>query len=160
VIARFTAISDLIVVGQRGIGSSKPNTLRENGPAFLASQRCRTYWDSLGLDLSGFIVIEAAADVRDAARAVLSGMEGPDHTYDRPTGILNAIRRYAAEAERSPAVRTLFPGRISIACTSAISSPWRGGAPPPRTRAPRRRPLGLLSRRVPTLEGRPRRRVP
>jgi pimeloyl-ACP methyl ester carboxylesterase len=141
VITRFTAVSDLIVIGQRGIGSSKPNTLCENGPPYLMSQRCRAFWDSAGLDLAGFSVIEAAADVRDAARAfgaervvvwgvsfgshwgmavirfhpdlvaraVLSGMEGPDHTYDRPTGFLNAIRRYAAEAERSPAVRTLFP---------------------------------------------------
>lgn len=144
VIERFTEISDLIVIGQRGIGSSKPNTLCENGPPYLASQRCREYWDSAGIDLSGFTVIEAAADVRDVARAfgeervilwgvsfgshwgmavlryhpdlvaraVLSGMEGPDHTYDRPTGLLNAIRRYAEEAERSPEVRRLFPEGI------------------------------------------------
>jgi pimeloyl-ACP methyl ester carboxylesterase len=147
VIQPFTAITDLIVIGQRGIGSSKPNTLCENGPPYLASQRCRAYWDSTGLDLSGFTVIEAAADVRDAARAlgadqvviwgvsfgshwgmavlryhpdlvaraVLSGMEGPDHTYDRPTGFLNAMKRYADEAERSPGVRRLFPNGIMTA---------------------------------------------
>jgi pimeloyl-ACP methyl ester carboxylesterase len=147
VIERFTAVADLIVIGQRGIGSSKPNTLCEGGPPYLASQRCREYWDSAGLDLSGFTVIEAAADVRDVAsafgldqvivwgtsfgshwgmavlryhpdivaRAVLSGMEGPDHTYDRPTGFLNAIKRYAEEAERSPAVRQLFPEGIMAA---------------------------------------------
>lgn len=147
VIDRFTAVSDLIVVGQRGIGSSKPNTLCENGPPYMASQRCRAYWDSAGIDLSGFTVIEAAADVRDVAhafgedrvivwgvsfgshwgmavlryhpdlvaRAVLSGMEGPDHTYDRPTGILNAIERYAEEAERSAAVRQRFPDGIMAA---------------------------------------------
>ncbi len=62
VIARFTAVTDLIVIGQRGIGSSKPNTLGENRPP----QRCRAYWDSAGIDLAGFTVIEAAADVRDA----------------------------------------------------------------------------------------------
>jgi len=150
VIARFTAVTDLIVVGQRGIGSSEPNTLCENGPPYLASQRCRAYWDSTGLDLAGFSVIEAAADVRDAARAfgatqvviwgvsfgshwgmavlrfhpdvvaraVLSGMEGPDHTYDRPTGFLNAMRRYAAEAERSPAVARLFPMGVMAAIDS------------------------------------------
>lgn len=150
VIERFTAVADLIVVGQRGIGSSKPNTLCENGPPYLASQRCRAYWDSAGIDLSGFTVIEAAADVRDVAhafgedrvivwgvsfgshwgmavlryhpnlvaRAVLSGMEGPDHTYDRPTGLLNAIKRYAAEAERSPTVRRLFPEGVMAAIDS------------------------------------------
>jgi pimeloyl-ACP methyl ester carboxylesterase len=150
VIAPFTAVADLIVIGQRGIGSSKPNTLCENGPPYLASQRCRAFWDSAGLDLRGFSVIEAAADVRDAAhafgedrivvwgvsfgshwgmavirfhpdlvaRAVLSGMEGPDHTYDRPTGFLNAIRRYAAEADRSPDVRRLFPGGMMTAIDS------------------------------------------
>jgi len=150
VIAPFTAVTDLIVIGQRGIGSSRPNTLCANGPPFLASQRCRAFWDSTGLDLTGFSVIEAAADVRDVAhafgadrvvlwgvsfgshwgmavirfhpdlvaRAVLSGMEGPDHTYDRPTGFLNAIRRYAAEAERSPDVRRLFPGGIMAAIDS------------------------------------------
>lgn len=147
VIARFTAVTDLIVIGQRGIGSSKPNTLCENGPPYAASQRCRAYWDSAGIDLAGFTVIEAAADVRDVAhalgedsvivwgvsfgshwgmaviryhpdlvaRAVLSGMEGPDHTYDRPTGFLNAIRRYAEEAERSADVRRLFPHGIMAA---------------------------------------------
>lgn len=150
VIAPVTAVTDLIVIGQRGIGSSKPNTLCENGPFFVASQRCRAFWDSAGVDLTGFTVIEAAADVRDAARAlgadsivvwgvsfgshwgmavlryhpdivaraVLSGMEGPDHTYDRPTGFLNAIKRYAAEAERSPAVARLFPDGIMAAIDS------------------------------------------
>jgi pimeloyl-ACP methyl ester carboxylesterase len=150
VIERYTAVTDLIVIGQRGIGSSKPNTLCENGPPYAASQRCRAYWDSVGIDLSGFSVIEAAADVRDAAhalgedsvivwgvsfgshwgmaviryhpdlvaRAVLSGMEGPDHTYDRPTGFLNAIKRYADEAERSAEVRRLFPDGIMVAIDS------------------------------------------
>jgi pimeloyl-ACP methyl ester carboxylesterase len=150
VIEPFTAVTDLIVVGQRGIGSSKPNTLCESGMPYVASVRCRAFWDSAGIDLSGFTVIEAAADVRDVARAlgvnrvivwgvsfgshwgmavlryhpglvaraVLSGMEGPDHTYDRPTGFLNAITRYAAEAERSPAVRRLFPQGIMAAIDS------------------------------------------
>jgi pimeloyl-ACP methyl ester carboxylesterase len=147
VIEPFIAVADLIVIGQRGIGSSKPNTLCENGQPYLASQWCRAYWDSAGVDLSGFTVIEAAADVRDVARAfgedrvivwggsfgshwgmavlryhpdivaraVLTGMEGPDHTYDRPTGFLNAMKRYAEEAERSPAVRELLPDGIMLA---------------------------------------------
>lgn len=153
VIERYTAVSDLIVIGQRGIGSSKPNTLCENGPPPLASQRCRAHWDSAGIDLSGFSVIEAAADVRDVAhalgedrvivwgvsfgshwgmaviryhpdlvaRAVLSGMEGPDHTYDRPTGFLNAIKRYAEEAEQSVEIRRLFPNGIMAAIDSILA---------------------------------------
>ena len=147
VITRFTSVADLIVVGQRGIGSSKPNTRCENGPPYQASQRCKAWWDSAGVELSGYTVIEAAADVRDAARAfgasqvvvwgvsfgshwgmavlryhpdlvaraVLSGMEGPDHTYDRPTGFLKAIQRYASEAEQSPEVKRLFPRGIMAA---------------------------------------------
>ena len=33
-------------------------------------------------------------------RAVLRGMEGPDHTYDHPGHLWNVYRRVAAEAER------------------------------------------------------------
>ena len=147
VIKRFTSVADLIVVGQRGIGSSKPNTRCESGGAYQASQRCKAWWDSAGVHLAGYTVIEAAADVRDAAhafgarqvvvwgvsfgshwgmavlrfhpdlvaRAVLSGMEGPDHTYDRPSGFLKAMQRYAAEAEQSPEVKRLFPQGIMTA---------------------------------------------
>ena len=150
VIEPFTRVTDLIVVGQRGIGSSKPNTLCENGPAHRASEQCRAYWDSAGVDLSGYTVIEAAADVRDiahalgehrvivwggsfgshwgmaviryhpdlVARAVLTGMEGPDHTYDRPSGFYRAIERYAAEAEESEEIRRLFPEGIMAAIDS------------------------------------------
>ena len=147
VIKRFTSVADLIVVGQRGIGSSKPDTRCEPGPPHQASQRCKAWWDSAGVELAGYTVIEAAADVRDAAhafgarqvvvwgvsfgshwgmavlrfhpelvaRAVLSGMEGPDHTYDRPTGFLKAMQRYAAEAEQSPEVKQLFPRGVMAA---------------------------------------------
>ena len=159
VIRRFTSVADLIVVGQRGIGSSKPNTRCENGPPSLASQRCKAWWDSTGVELAGYTVIEAAADVRDAAhafgarqvvvwgvsfgshwgmavlrfhpelvaRAVLSGMEGPDHTYDRPTGFLKAMQRYAAEAEQSPEVKRLFPRGI-MAAIEDIRQRLAGGA--------------------------------
>ena len=169
VIQRFTGVSDLIVVGQRGIGSSKPNTICENGPPYQSSRRCKAYWDSAGVDLSGYTVIEAAADVRDAARAfgapkvvvygvsfgshwgmavlryhpdlvaraVLSGMEGPDHTYDRPTGFLNAMQRYAAEAEQSPAVSRLFPNGIMAAIDSIRArlnrAPVKVKVPDPKT---------------------------
>ena len=171
VIAMFTGITDLIVIGQRGIGSSKPNTLCEGGGLpYAMSQDCRTYWEERGLDLSGFTALEAAADVRDAAhalgydsvivwggsfgshwgmavirtypelvvRAVLRGMEGPDHTYDSPTGVWNAIKRYAAEAEQSPEVRALFPeGSMLVAIDSIRTRLSRGvvraSAPHPET---------------------------
>ena len=43
------------------------------------------------------------------ARAVLRGMEGPDHTYDMPSYILNSIKRLAAEADTAPALAGLIP---------------------------------------------------
>ena len=119
---------DLVVIGQRGIGTSEPNTscnafadpidpdlpLEEQETALRAQcAACRAHWEAQGYDLGGFNVIEAAADVNDVRRllgyekiallggsfgshwgmtvmrfhpeaverAVLHGMEGPDHTY-------------------------------------------------------------------------------
>lgn len=43
------------------------------------------------------------------ARAVLRGMEGPDHTYDMPSYVLNSVRRLAAEADAAPALAGLIP---------------------------------------------------
>lgn len=152
------ALADVVVVGQRGIGASKPTTACEGPPAPPAgrdasgrraererlrrtAERCRRYWEERGLDLQGFTVLEAAADVDDirralgydsiaiwgvsfgshwgmavmryhpdiVARALLSGMEGPDHTYDSPTGVLNALERIAADAEDAPAFRDRVP---------------------------------------------------
>lgn len=153
----LTRVSDVVVVGQRGIGSSKPNTACEGPPAapegvepseeevvqalLETAERCQRYWAEHGLDLSGFTVVEAAADVADVtralgydritvwgvsfgshwgmtvlryhpgivARAVLSGMEGPDHTYDNPTGILNALERIANDAEDSERLADRIP---------------------------------------------------
>lgn len=143
VVRMFTAHGDYVVVGQRGIGTSKPNTICENvrGGPYTFSQSCRTYWEGTGLDLGGLTVVEAAADVADAARglgydsivvfgtsfgshwgmalmryhpglvarAVLSGMEGPNHTYDSPTGVWNALTRVAATADTSRALRPHIP---------------------------------------------------
>lgn len=137
-------MADVVVVGQRGIGTSSPNTLcppRASAPdadreqALVdACRACREHWEAQGYDLTGFNVIEAAADVDDVrrllgfekitlsggsfgshwgmaimryhpdsvARALLTGMEGPDHTYDMPSGVLAALERMAAEAELSP----------------------------------------------------------
>ncbi len=153
----FIEVADLIVVGQRGIGSSKPDTACEP-PAEVApdvvladdeaaaqlretAARCKSFWDGQGLDLKGFTVVEAAADVDDVrealgyerivlwggsfgshwslavmrfhpeivARAVLRGLEGPDHTYDMPSEVLEDLERIAAAAEASPDLRPLIP---------------------------------------------------
>ena len=163
-------LADLVIVGQRGIGSSKPNTvcqgfqplpldrevsLEEQAQAMRrTSIRCRDYWRSKGYGLSGFNVVEAAADVRDVAqalgyqkivirgtsfgshwgmavmrfhpeivaRAVLSGMEGPDHTYDMPSGVLNALQRIAEAAEKSPQLKDeIPPGGLIEAFKEVIS---------------------------------------
>lgn len=153
----YTQIADLVVVSQRGIGPSKPTTLCDRGPelpldapvsreAAEAAPRqmaaaCKAYWDSQGLDLRGFTIIEAAADVNDlrralgydkitlwggsfgshwgmaimryypdiVARAILRGMEGPDHTYDMPSEVLGSLSRMAAAADQAPQLRGLIP---------------------------------------------------
>jgi pimeloyl-ACP methyl ester carboxylesterase len=43
------------------------------------------------------------------ARAVLNGMEGPDHTYDSPGGVLAALERLAAAAESAPELADQIP---------------------------------------------------
>ena len=153
----YTQIADLVVVSQRGIGPSKPTTLCDRAPelpldapvtreAAAAGFRqmavaCKAYWDGQGLDLRGFTVVEAAADVNDVrqamgydtitlwggsfgshwgmaimrfypqivARAILRGMEGPDHTYDMPSGVLGAVSRMAAAADQAPALKGSIP---------------------------------------------------
>ena len=154
VVGMFTEVSDYVVVGQRGIGSSKPNTICDSSGGFGQNiwTRCREYWEARGLDLKGLNVIEAAADVADAARAlgydsiiivggsfgshwgmavmryhpelvaraVLSGMEGPNHTYDSPTGVLNALKRLAAAAEDSDELKPLIPEGGIIAALETV----------------------------------------
>jgi len=150
-------VSDVVVVGQRGIGSSKPNTIIEttmNFPldrevteeeaAAALREACakeKAFWETQGLDLSGLTVIEAAADVNDVRkalgyekviiwggsfgshwgmavmryypeiveRAILRGMEGPNHTYDHPGHMWNVYKRVAAEAEKAPELQSLIP---------------------------------------------------
>ncbi len=152
----LTRVSDLILVGQRGIGTSKPDTLcvgppevprggrtREGERAALleACAACRAHWEAEGYDLRGLNVIEAAHDVADVARllgyekvtlwggsfgshwgmavmryhpevvarAVLTGLEGPDHTYDMPSGVLEALEQIASAAESSRELAMLVP---------------------------------------------------
>jgi pimeloyl-ACP methyl ester carboxylesterase len=83
----LTDVSDVIVVGQRGIGSSKPTTTIENTTsrgsadvpynpeqaaeelqAILAAERA--FWEETGLDLAGFTVLEAAEDVNEIRNAL------------------------------------------------------------------------------------------
>lgn len=80
----FLEAADFVVVGQRGIGSSKPTTLCERPePVSLdagrearataqqkAAERCRDYWVAHGLDLAGLNVLQAAADVDEVRRAL------------------------------------------------------------------------------------------
>lgn len=154
-IVPLTLHQDLVVVGQRGIGSSTDTScdgmLAPTPPEATEAEKdealvnacftCREHWESEGFDLSGLNVIEAAADVDDVrrllgyeqiviwggsfgshwgmavmrfhpdgvARAVLTGMEGPDHTYDMPSGVLASLERLAAAAELSSVVRPHVP---------------------------------------------------
>ena len=151
------ATADLVVVSQRGIGPSKPTTTIQVAPLFAldravseaeraeairsAAAREKAFWVEQGLDLEGFTVLQAVADLNEVRkalgyerivlwggsfgshwamatmrnypeiveRAVLRGMEGPDHTYDLPSSLLRAIKRLAAEADTAPALRGLIP---------------------------------------------------
>lgn len=148
---RYTRVADLVVVGQRGFGTSSgtpceparamdveealDDTIRRQ-VMLEAGQACRQHWEEQGLDLAGFTVLEAADDVIDVAdflgydaiqvwgvsfgshwgmtvvqrhpervaRATFGGLEGPDHTYDMPSGVLAAMERIAASAESEPAL--------------------------------------------------------
>lgn len=164
----FTDVSDVVVVSQRGIGPSKPTTwidlttlpppldqdIDENSEVAEFKRllaRERDAWLSQGLDLAGFTILEAAADVDDVRRAfgyekitlwggsfgshwgmavmryypetveraILRGMEGPDHTYDHPGHIWNVYERVAEEAESAPEFSGLIPegGLIQAAVT-------------------------------------------
>lgn len=165
----LTDVSDVVVVGQRGIGSSKPTTTIETttSPAPVDQpydaekaaaefrqvlEREKSFWEASGVDLSGFTVLEAAEDVNDVRkalgydkiivwggsfgshwgmslmrlhpeiveRAILRGMEGPDHTYDHPGHLWNVYKRVAEEAERAPELKGMIPEGGLIAALEAI----------------------------------------
>lgn len=148
---RHTRVSDLVVVGQRGFGTSHATPCEPAGPLTAqealddevygqamkeARAACRRHWEEQGLDLGGFTVLEAADDVIDVAdflgydriqlwgvsfgshwgmtilrrhaervaRATFGGLEGPDHTYDMPSGVLAAMEGYATSAEGDPSL--------------------------------------------------------
>jgi len=154
-VAPMVAHGDLVLVGQRGIGTSTdtscsrfarpidPEATPEERRAAMREQcgACRAHWEAEGYDLRGFNVIEAAGDVDDVrrllgyetiaifggsfgshwgmavqrfhpeavARAVLHGMEGPNHTYDSPSGVLGALERIDAAASSSPELAGRVP---------------------------------------------------
>lgn len=151
-------VSDVVVISQRGIGPSKPTTLIDqsvpNQPldkSYDEEKATRDFqkilddekaaWENLGIDLSGYTVIEMAADVNEVRqalgykkiviwggsfgshwgmatmrfypqiveRAIMRGMEGPDHTYDHPGHYWNIFKRIAEEAEKSPEFKGHIP---------------------------------------------------
>lgn len=160
--------ADLIIVSQRGIGPSKPTTLVQVAPPApldraesldarkaairTAAEREKQFWVDRGLDLEGFTILEAAADIDDVrkalgydtitiwggsfgshwgmavmrfhpqivARAVLRGMEGPDHTYDMPSYVLHSLERLAREADAAPSLRGLIPPGGLVAGFKAV----------------------------------------
>ena len=152
----YLEIADVIVPGQRGFGGSRAtpcapmreltiqealNPSRADEATIAATTACRQRYEEEGLDLTGFNVNEAAADVAAVAkslgypqiqligtsfgshlgiaivrnypeivaRATFSGLEGPDHTYDMPSSVLNAVKRILTSAEQSPQLRGLIP---------------------------------------------------
>lgn len=168
--APYREVADVVVVGQRGIGFSRPNT-RCEGPLAVpadslltteqvkerrqaASQACKSFWQEQGLVLDGLNILEAAADVnavREALgydkimlrgqsfgshwsmavmreypdiveRAYLSGMEGPNATYDMPGGLLNSLRRVAEDAEQDEALAAHVPEGGFIQALEAIAA--------------------------------------
>ena len=165
----LTEVSDVVVVGQRGIGSSKPTTTIETTTRPAAADQPydsaaataefqeiieeeKSFWEATGLDLSGFTILEAVEDVNDVRqalgydkiiiwggsfgshwgmnvmrshpeiveRAILRGMEGPDHTYDHPGHLWNVYKRVAEEAEAAPELQGMIPEGGLIAALEAI----------------------------------------
>ena len=148
----YLAMGDFVIVGQRGIGTSYPDTECYtidvgNSPESRAeaieenSKACKEYWLGQGVDLQGLNIIEAAKDVDEVRqalgydkiklwgvsfgshwsmavmryhpeiveRAMLVGLEGPNHTYDVPGEVFNGLERMAAAADQSPRLQGLTP---------------------------------------------------
>jgi pimeloyl-ACP methyl ester carboxylesterase len=65
---------------------------------------------------------------RSIERAILYGIEGPDHTYDLPSLTLETLGRIASSAERSPALAASIPEGGLIAALERVQQ--RLGASP------------------------------
>ncbi|HEX6884837.1 MAG TPA: alpha/beta fold hydrolase [Planctomycetota bacterium] len=83
----------------------------------LGHEKIQLYGGSFGSHWS-MAVLRFHADL--VARAVLNGMEGPDHTYDRPSGVLKALERMAAAAEAAPQLAGHVPEGGLIAALRAV----------------------------------------
>jgi pimeloyl-ACP methyl ester carboxylesterase len=172
-------VSGVVVISQRGIGPSKPTTTIEiattptppdqpydDDQAVADYRRAlaeeKAAWMALGIDLSGYTVIEAAEDINDVrralgydsltiwggsfgshwgmafmrrhpelvARAILRGMEGPDHTYDHPGHSWTVYERVAAEAEAAPELAGVIPeggliGALESVIDRADKQSWK-----------------------------------
>ena len=183
----MVGVSDVVVISQRGIGPSKPTTTIEivttpkppdqpydDDEAVADYRRAlaeeKADWEALGVDLSGYTVIEAAEDINDVRRAlgydsvtiwggsfgshwgmafmrkhpelveraILRGMEGPDHTYDHPGNIWKVYERVATEAEAAPVLSDAIPeGGLIRALESVIekadADPWMVTVTDPET---------------------------
>ncbi|MEM6842281.1 MAG: alpha/beta hydrolase [Bacteroidota bacterium] len=162
----FLSVADFVVVGQRGIGTSLPNTLcgsidypsseltEEAVTQAIqeACQDCKQFWEEKELDLTSFNIVEAAADVDDVRqalgydqitlwggsfgshwsmavmryhsevieRALLWGLEGPNHTYDVPSYVLNSVKRVAAAADTAAALQDYIPEGGLIAALETV----------------------------------------
>lgn len=154
----MTEIADVVVISQRGIGSSKPTTLIEQtiprqavdqpidyskrtNDFIVQLEKEKIAWESLGIDLSGYTITEAVEDINEVRqalgygkikiwggsfgshwgmafmrkypelveRAILRGMEGPDHTYDHPGHLWNVYKRVAEDAENAAELAPYIP---------------------------------------------------
>ncbi|MEL7101697.1 MAG: alpha/beta hydrolase [Pseudomonadota bacterium] len=152
----YTKITDLVIVGQRGFGTSGDLTCDSVPPSSLnevsnseesrnryrqTAEQCRDKYLAQGRDLSGYNVKEMAADVADiarglnydgiqldgtsfgsfwamavirqhpdlVARATLSALEGPDHTFDRPGAVKAALEAMASSAASSDRYKDRIP---------------------------------------------------
>ena len=163
----YAQFTDVVVVGQRGFGTSFDTPCEDTeamsvdqifdydaqyAALIKALEKCRSKWEKTDVDLQGFNVKEAAADV-DAiaqalgyskiqllgasfgshwgmtmikyfpdrvARATFSALEGPDHTYDHPQGMLNTFQRIASTAEASGQFNGLIPEHGLIKAYQAL----------------------------------------
>ena len=122
-----TRHADLVFVGQRGIGTSGPNTVCQGArppsvdqpfdrdalsvSAYEPAVACREEWEPEGVDLQGITVIEAANDVRDVAAAL--GYEkiqvhGGNFDTDIPTVIVHGDWDLSTPLENALELRPHF----------------------------------------------------
>ena len=162
--------SDVVLVNQRGYNPRRRDLIgywkkSSPGPAWsnedrvadfkVFAERAVAAYQRTGIDLSGYNVIECAADIADlreilgyqekimlmgqsfgsqwcfavmrnhpeiVERAILSGVEPLGHTYDRPSHVIQAVRRRWAHIDASPDwAPFLPPGGMEEAAEAVLS---------------------------------------